>query len=260
MFAEPIGTAPAILRALAGLLAAVAARLETEHRGARRFVLDCHRVDGGAARLEVSTSAPSRSAAHLERLFAARLDSFDAGFGIEAMVLCAFQIEAAPPAQMALPHCGADQPPDAPLAELLDRLGQRLGFGQVCRFRVCESLPPESSLELVPVSGACPPGAGWPPHRIRPVWLIEPPAPVRIAGMIPGKWPVRIHAGGELHRIVRAEGPERLTPEWWRDLPPAWKTRDYYRIENERGARFWIFRETSRTAPGERWFLHGQLP
>ena len=70
--------------------------------------------------------------------------------------------------------------------------------------------------------------------------------------MIPGKWPVRIRAGGRLHRIVRAEGPERLTPEWWGDRLPAWKTRDYYRIENERGARFWIFRETSRTAPGER--------
>jgi protein ImuB len=260
MFAEPIGATEAVARALAGLLAEVCQRLEKEHRGARRFALDCCRVDGTAARLEVRTSAASRSAAHLARLFAEKLDSLDAGFGIEAMALEAFEIEAAAPAQMALAGCGAPEPPEAPLDELLDRLGQRLGFEQVCRFRIRESFLAESSVELAPVGCTRPSGAAWPRRRLRPVYLIEPPTPIQIAEMIPGKWPVRIRAAGELHRIVRAEGPERLTPEWWGERPPAWKTRDYYRIENERGARFWIFRETGRGGTGERWFLHGQFP
>jgi len=103
-----------------------------------------------------------------------------------------------------------------------------------------------------------PSSACWPGNRVRPVRLIEPPAPIEIAEIIPGKSPVQIRIGRQLHRIVRAEGPERLTPEWWRDRPSRWKTRDYYRIENQRGARFWIFRET--TWSGERWFLHGHLP
>ena len=51
--------------------------------------------------------------------------------------------------------------------------------------------------------------------------------------------------------MVRSAGPERLSPEWWRPdtalrlgaagEPP--RTRDYYRVEDEAGRRFWLFRE-----------------
>jgi protein ImuB len=137
---------------------------------------------------------------------------------------------------------------------LLDRFGLRLGWEQVCRFRICESLLPEYCTEFVPVTEVSAPGAKWPEYRIRPVRLIDPPVPIEVSEIIPGKSPVQIRIGSQLHRIVRTEGPERLTPEWWRDKPLAWRTRDYYRIENEQGTRFWIFRET------DRWFLHGQFP
>jgi protein ImuB len=161
---------------------------------------------------------------------------------------------------MALPHCGESVEEDTSLTELLDRFGLRLGFEHVCRFQIRESLLPESSTEFVPVTSALAPNAVWLEHRIRPVQLIDPPMPIEIAEIIPGKWPVRIRVGRQLHRIVRAEGPERLTPEWWRDRPFPWNTRDYYRIESEQGARLWIFRETRRAEPGERWYLHGHLP
>jgi len=258
--AEPIGTTAAVEHVLAELLAALCTRLDKEHRGARRFDLACHRVDGSAAYLQVRTSKPGRSITHLLRLFSDKMDTLDAGFGIEVITLRAIDVDAVPPVQMALPQCGESAEGNASLDELLDRIGLRLGFERVCRFRVRQSLLPEFSIEFAPAAGAPAPNAGWPSHRVRPVRLLDPPVPIEVSEIIPGKWPVRIRAGRQLYRIVRAEGPERLTPEWWREKSPAWAVRDYYRVEDESGARLWIFHETPRAGNAERWYLHGQLP
>jgi protein ImuB len=62
------------------------------------------------------------------------------------------------------------------------------------------------------------------------------------------------------HLIARAEGPERIAPEWWRNAAGARRrTRAYYHLEDREGRRFWVFREglyESETAD-PRWFLHG---
>ncbi len=259
-FAEPIGTTAAVEYIVMELLTEICTRLEKEHRGARRFDLACHRVDGSAAYLQVRTSKPGRSITHLMRLFSEKMGTLDAGFGIEVVTLRAADVETVAPVQMALPQCGESAEENSSFDELMDRIGLRLGFENVSRFRIQESLLPEFSTEFVPVSSVSMQNAAWPEHRIRPVRLIEPPKPIEVAEIVPGKCPVRIRVGRQLHRIVRAEGPERLTPEWWREPRAAWSTRDYYRIEDEQGARFWIFRETSRTGSAERWYLHGQLP
>jgi protein ImuB len=54
------------------------------------------------------------------------------------------------------------------------------------------------------------------------------------------------------------EGPERIAPEWWRDEGEA-ATRDYFRVEDEDGRRYWLFREDrlSVLENRERWFMHG---
>ncbi|HJT08072.1 MAG TPA: DUF6504 family protein, partial [Stellaceae bacterium] len=60
------------------------------------------------------------------------------------------------------------------------------------------------------------------------------------------------------HRVRRAEGPERILGEWWRGGAEAQELRDYYRVEDEKGRRFWLFRAglyQSEVPP--RWFLHG---
>ena len=260
IFAEPIGSTAAVERVILDLLTALCTRLEKEHRGACRFDLACHRVDGSVVYATVRTSKPGRSITHLMRLFSEKMSTLDAGFGIEVVTLSAANIATAAPVQMALPQCGESVEENTSLDELLDRIGLRLGFEHVCRFQIRESLLPESSTEFVPVTMPPAPNSAWPANRIRPVRLFDTPAPIEIAEIIPGKWPVRIRVGGQLHRIVRAEGPERLTPEWWRERPATWAARDYYRIEDEQGARFWIFRETPRAGNAERWYLHGQLP
>ena len=259
-FAEPIGTTAAVGQVVLELLTVLCTRLEKEHRAARRFDLACHRVDGSVAYLQVRTSKPGRSITHLMRLFSEKMNAFDAGFGIEVITLSAADVEVVAPVQMVLPQCGEGVEENTSLDELLDRIGLRLGFERVCRFQIRQRLLPEVSTERVPVTMAPAQNAAWPTHRIRPVCLIEPPVLIEIAEIIPGKCPVRIRVGRQLHRIVRAEGPERLTPEWWCEQPSALTTRDYYRIEDEEGSRFWIFREIPRDGSAERWYLHGQLP
>ena len=63
-----------------------------------------------------------------------------------------------------------------------------------------------------------------------------------------------------LHRVARIEGPERIAPEWWRAPPDTTHqspvaTRDYYRVEDTDGRRFWLYREDTGT--GGDWYLHG---
>ncbi len=55
--------------------------------------------------------------------------------------------------------------------------------------------------------------------------------------------------------------PERIAQEWWKgdiDDVRVGHVRDYYRVEDEAGARFWLFRAGLYEA-GSRpsWWLHG---
>ena len=62
---------------------------------------------------------------------------------------------------------------------------------------------------------------------------------------------------GALHRVRAASGPERIGAEWWRSTtaPDPDRLRDYYRVEDQQGGRFWVFRVGLEGPP--RWFLHG---
>ncbi|HSK39006.1 MAG TPA: DUF6504 family protein, partial [Arenibaculum sp.] len=58
-----------------------------------------------------------------------------------------------------------------------------------------------------------------------------------------------------LHRVHHADGPERIEPEWWREQA---EPRDYYRVEDEQGRRYWVYRAgLHRPGHPARWFLHG---
>jgi protein ImuB len=133
----------------------------------------------------------------------------------------------------------------------------KLGFNEVKRVRIRESFLPECSVELRPAAdaageSACP---TWPVYRIRPVRLVDPPMGIEVSILIPGEFPVQFFIGGRRHRVVRSEGPERLLGEWWKNNSARPERRDYYRVEDDLGLRFWIFRDNS-----DRWFLHGHLP
>jgi len=253
ILAEPISTVSAVEYVLHDLLQEICKRLERNRLGSRHMDLACYRLDGTVDRCEIRTSKPTRSIPHLMRLFEGVLETLKSGFGFETFVLSVLDVEALHPTQLSLSQANPVED-ESSFNALVDRFGMKLGFDQVNRIRVRESYLPEQAVEFRSAAVSPIAGAEWPAYRIRPVRLIHPPMSIKISILIPGGSPVRFFIGERQRRIVRLEGPERLTAEWWRDSNSRWGTRDYYRIEDDQGLRFWIFRDSS-----EHWFLHGHF-
>jgi len=102
----------------------------------------------------------------------------------------------------------------------------------------------------------------------RPTRLLQRPEPVEVMALLPDDPPRQFHWRRHAHKVVRVEGPERVADEWWRPrlngriapantVPPV---RDYYRVEDDDGGRFWLFRDGPHNATAQgttKWFLHG---
>jgi protein ImuB len=98
------------------------------------------------------------------------------------------------------------------------------------------------------------------PRPPRPVKLLGQPLPIDVLASVPDGPPASFHWRSRRHRVINAEGPERIEPEWWvaEGRPLSRDVRDYYRIEDEDGRRYWVYRE-GLFLPGidPRWYLHG---
>ena len=255
-FAEPVADAASVAAALDALLDMLCAALADAGLGARRLALRLFRVDGDSRVLAVGAARARRDARGLARLFAERLDGLDAGHGIEVM-----ELEAARTEPLAAARTRLDSRPGGEdrLAETIDRLVNRLGADRVVRPGPRDThLPDRAVRRLAPLPE---PGAAavW-PAAARPVRLFAPPRPIEAVAAAPDDPPVLFRWRGRSIRVARASGPERIAGEWWREEAP---TRDYYRVEDTGGARFWLYREglyESRggaPAPAPRWYLHG---
>ncbi|HJS33400.1 MAG TPA: DNA polymerase Y family protein [Alphaproteobacteria bacterium] len=273
-FAEAIGTAEDLARVVERLLADLLARLAANHLGARRLALAFYRVDGEIAEAAIGASRPTRDARALARLFAPHLETVDPGFGIEAATLDAMMVEPLSPTQLGFGPTWTGADDDAvDLAPLIDRLANRLGPDAVFRLALRESHIPERATRRVRATDAAPDptrnageaSARWSEAR-RPLRLLRHPEPIEATAPVPDDPPILFRWRGCVHRVLRADGPERLSPEWWQlfGVPAASRTRrmnprDYYRVEDNAGRRFWVYRDGlfRNDAPPPRWFLHG---
>lgn len=244
---EPIGTAEAIETALRALLEPLCADLAAAGRGARTLELTLFRVDATTQRVGIGTSRPLAGAAALLRLFRDRIAEIDPGFGIEALLLEAPETDRILPVQADLAG-GRDTAGD--LADLIDRIEIRGGPDSVRRLLPADRHWPEAAAIEVPATLPPPPGS-WHHPVPRPVVLFERPEPVAVetegSALRAFSWRRTRH---ELHRVI---GPERVEPEWGWDVPD--RTRDYYRVEDGAGRRYWIF--VTAEGAGLAWYLHG---
>ena len=259
-FAEPIATPEDLARTLALLAERLCRRLAGAAKGGARFEAAFHRVDGRVERIAIATALAARDAQRLARLLGEKLERVDPGFGIEVATLAAGRVAALPPTQPSLATGAESRQGD--LALLVDTLGNRIGFERVWRAAPRESHLPERAVARVPPLAARR-GITWPADRPRPVRLLGRPEPIEAVAPVPDDPPVMFRWRGVLRRVRRAEGPERIAFEWWRQPAPAGRAepdlvRDYYRVEDEEGGRFWIYR-AGLYAPDRRarWFLHG---
>jgi protein ImuB len=279
-----------VTAALDHLLVDLGARLEAAYKGARRLELAAFRIDATVARVAVGTSRPTRMPRHLRRLFLEKLNGFDPGYGIEVMTLGALVVDPLAPAQARI-GLDAEAARAESLAQLVDRLGNRLGGNAVVRLarypshipeRACREIPALIDLASVeaPSPRLSPDGRGrraeragegkaehedHRSHQPRPVNLLASPEPIEVVAPVPDGPPVLFRWRRTRYLIARAEGPERIGPEWWladgghgaEALP---RIRDYYRVEDNDGLRFWIYREGFfRPDRPPRWYLHGMF-
>ena len=259
VFAEPIARPEDMQRVVCDLAVSLCARLDEAGLGARRFEVAFHRVDGETAYSAVGMALPARDPKQLARLFTPKLDFIDPGFGVEVATLHADIVEPLVVAQSDLVAVTAEAR-NADLAPLVDRLRNRLGADRVWRAAPQVSHVPERALtHVAPL--AAPTKRAWAPDRPRPVRLFQPPQPIEALAVAPDDPPFIFHWQGAAHRVRAAEGPERIAAEWWRK---PWaeeevdRVRDYYCVEDESGARFWLFRTGLYGAERPtRWWLHG---
>lgn len=256
---EPIASADAVIECLKRLAEDLCAKLEKAGEGGRRFELTLFRGDNDVARLAVGTSRPARAPAHILRLFETRLDDLggdiDAGFGFEQLRLSAGETARIPASQQAAFERDAA---DEALAEFKDRLSNRLGGARVCRARFRSSHLPERAAGLAPVMKPREEAVAAAPPAPRPIKLLPRPEEIEALAEVPDGPPARFIWRRVSYAVVRASGPERIADEWFRRKEPR-PTRDYYRIEDETGRRYWVFREGlyGREGVAPRWFLHG---
>lgn len=265
-FADPIVTVEVIGRAVDRLLKDLCDGLVRSGEGVRRLELATYRTDGRVGRIAVGTSRPTRTPTHLMRLLAEKFEDIEPDPGIEVMTLAACVVEplAALQTPLDMPvaatsHPKADQRADPDIGDLVDRLGSRLGLPEIVRLSPRASWWPERAVEPVaPLAGVA--GPSWPADRPRPIRLLDRPEPVEVTAPVPDDPPLLFRWRARVHRIVRADGPERIEPEWWPLAGPSQGTepRDYYRVEDTEGRRFWLYRQGLYSADrAPRWFLHG---
>ncbi|MET3712125.1 protein ImuB [Sphingomonas trueperi] len=275
-FAEPIATPEAIAHWLGDLVHRLAEALAEAGQGARRIGLVADRVDGVPQRIGIGLARASRDPAHLLRLLARRIDQIEPGYGLDAMTLHLLRSEPLG-AQPVDERLDAETVPD--LAPLIDTLATRIGMARLWRMRPVESDVPERSAAALPPLN--PPEREAPPMKaddVRqldrnaplPPWHPDWPRPIRllrrperldfVVAELPDQPPRRFTWRGERHEVVRADGPERIHGEWWKRATETHATRDYFRVEDERGRRYWLFRQGDgeRSVTGDlSWYLHG---
>jgi protein ImuB len=251
-FAEPIATAEAIATATQELLQHLCRRLGEEGMGARQLILALYRVDGRIERATIGTAFPSRDPRHLWRLFEERVPEIDPGLGIEDMVLTVARADKLAQEQRDL---SGDATDGTDLAALVDRLATRLGPRALARAVLRESHIPERAVRFVAPLAEPKAPAIWDPAKPRPVRLLSRPEEITVTALIPDDPPSLFIWRRQTHRVRHADGPERIADEWWRAEAEA---RDYYRIEDEEGCRFWVYRAgLYQPETPVHWFLHG---
>ena len=245
---DPIGLVSDVTAGLARLLARLCIRLEADCMGARRLRLELRRVDGQAALAEIGLARPMRDPGRLLALFGHAIEQVDAGYGIDMLRLTAPVVEVLAPRQIGV----AGETSSDKLADLITRLGNRLGFEAVQRLHPAEShLPEKSFLQLQAAYAEA--AAEWPGGPDRPL-VIFPPEPLGGGQNSALGPPASFRWRRMSFTTARSTGPERIAPEWWLD-DPAWRSglRDYWKVETREGARLWLFHTPQ--APG--WSVHG---
>lgn len=249
---EPIVTLPGIEIALQNLLETLCLRLQREEKGLRVALLKGYRVDGKIECVGIATNRPTHHVQHLFKLFALKLSGIEPAMGIELFVLEASTVEDHLSRQEKMWESTGGLE-DERLSELIDRLASKVGIDQVRRYVADEHYWPERSFKQSSTLQEDP-LTEWREDQLRPLRVLAIPKRIEVSAPIPDYPPMLFRYNGEVHEVAKADGPERVEQEWWLQQG---QHRDYYRIEDKTGQRYWIFRLGHYDDKEYKWFIHG---
>lgn len=263
-FAEPVTAADFIADSILALAQSLCRIMEERGQGARLLEASFFRSDGALRRIALETARPLREPAIITRLFRERLDALadpiDPGFGFDLIRLGALHAERLVPESIGLEARPDD---DKEVAFLIDRLAARFGSHRILAFQPQDTHIPEAAGIAVPAQHAPDCKLNW-ETRVpaeaprRPIRMLAKPEAIEVMAQIPDGPPLRFRWRRVLHAVARAEGPERIAMEWWKNQNPQ-PTRDYFRVEDDAGRRFWLYRDGlyGREQFAPRWYVHG---
>ncbi|MDB5569874.1 MAG: hypothetical protein JWN93_1057 [Hyphomicrobiales bacterium] len=249
--------------------------LTRHHEGARKLAAILFRVDGAVRRVDCATSRPQRDPKAIARLFREKLDAvqasdaLDAGYGFDLIRLAVMEAEGLQARQDGLGLQASDLADDSgagfarakkadALADFLDRMSARFGAHRVLRFVAHDTHIPELASGVQPAVRPAPNAEPVPVEGARPLRLFARPELIEAIADVPDGPPMKFRWRRIMHEVAAIEGPERIAPEWWKQ-EAASLTRDYFRVEDTHGRRFWLFREGlyGREAQRPRWYVQG---
>ena len=272
-FAEPVATDCVIAETLSKLAHVLVAAMDKQGKGARRLEATFFRTDGAVRAIAVDAGLPVTRASFIERLFREKLDALndplDPGFGFDLIRLAASRVETVVQEQRDFDTHAQN---NDEVASLIDRIAARIGSHRVIVHLPQDTHIPERAMVSVPAQQSLEAAgqATWPERietepPLRPLRLLDRPEEITVPlATVPDGPPAKFIWRRASHTVVRAEGPERIALEWWRsqnDMP----TRDYFRIEDEQGLRFWVYRDGFYGEQGAEagsqphWFMHGMF-
>jgi protein ImuB len=273
-FPEPVATEAVIAVNLSALAAMLITAMDRQGKGARKLEASFFRTDGAVRTIPVEAGRPVTKAEVIDRLFRERLDALndplDPGFGFDLIRLSASHTEIVVQQQRDLDATIHD---NDELSALIDRIAARIGGKRVVVHLPEDTHIPERAVSAVPAQHhlAAAAQAAWPERiesepPLRPLRLFDRPEPIKVPfATVPDGPPHQFTWRRVTHSVVRVEGPERIAMEWWKQNGCG-PTRDYFRIEDEAGLRFWVFRDGLYESEGKaeegepasiRWFVHG---
>jgi protein ImuB len=262
--AEPLQDEEHILELTRHLAKDVRLSLERQGEGGRLFELLLFRVDGRVFRIQTHAAVALNDADRIAALFRERLqavhDDLDAGYGFEILRLAVLRSERLDPAQQDFSGVPDES---QPLAIFVDKVSARFGPDCLMQASFSESHLPERAGGFASVRDVAavmdgPALEDKSSPESRPLRIFAYPEPVEATAEVPEGAPRSFNWRRTRYRVARAEGPERIAAEWWIDGEDH-PTRDYFRVEDQEGRRFWLFREGlyEREVSSVRWFMHG---
>ncbi len=244
-------------------------RLRQQDREAVQIEYRLSPVSGAPTTIRVGLYAATASARHLFDLLRMQLENKSLGGPIQQATIQGTIAVARNDQQHRLFADSDSSSSDSSLtsrqlAHLIERLSSRLGRDRVVSARLSREPQIELAYRYHPLTGKGKlPAAKFSmaPHTrnqhqlpayCRPLLLIHPPLAVQAVAIAPYGPPVSFQYQNNTHQIIAQWGPERVETGWWRG--PTIR-RDYYRVEDQHGSRFWLFRDLR----GAAWFLHGEF-